>query len=103
MLTSHEILLKFRHDYRYEFAKVQVCYVDRGAPDDSSCADGNMIPVLEAYYFEVESAAGVKYIPYHRIRKISYAGAAIWERPEPVPAGTKHRLQKEMGNRFAQM
>ncbi len=83
MLKSHELLLKFRHDARFEFEKVRVCYVDRGAPNDTSCAGGKTIPELEAYYFEVESASGIKYIPYHRIRQILYAGIMIWERPEP--------------------
>ena len=85
MLKSHALLLKFRHDARFEFAKVRVCYVDRGAPDDCSCADRNTIPSLEAYYFEVESATGMKYIPYHRIRQIFYEGITIWERTEPIP------------------
>ena len=84
MLKSHELLLKFRHDARFDFAKLRVCYVDRGAPHDCSCADGREIPALEAYYFEVASATGVKYIPYHRIRLILYAGVTVWERPEQL-------------------
>jgi uncharacterized protein (UPF0248 family) len=87
MLKSHELLLKFRHDARFEFAKVRVCFVDRGAPHDCSCAEGNTIPVPEAYYLEVESSTGVKYIPYHRIRLILYAGITIRERRKPAPAG----------------
>jgi uncharacterized protein (UPF0248 family) len=91
MLKSHEPLLKFRHDSRFEFAKVRVCYIDRGAPRDCTCAEGNTIPVLDAYYFEVKSQAGLKYIPYHRIRQTRYAGVTVWERPEPAPAEPARR------------
>ena len=80
MLTSHELLLKFWHDSRYNFSDVHVEYVDRGAPGDRSAASGMDIPTLGAYYFEITSDQGVKYIPYHRIRKIMYNGKTIWER-----------------------
>ena len=78
MLTSHKLLLKFRYDARFTFAKVRVWYVDRGAPGDCSCVDGGHIPDLDAYYFEVESPSGAKPIPYHRIRAISYSGVHVW-------------------------
>ncbi len=80
MLTSHELLLKFRYDARFTFERIRVCYVDRGAPSDCSCADGPDITSLESYYFEVASATGAKYIPYHRLRLIKYAGVTVWEK-----------------------
>jgi hypothetical protein len=80
MLKSHELLLKYRHDARYIFSKVIVWYLDRGAPDDRSCVEGDEILVLDAYYFEIVSAHGTKSIPYHRIRKIAYDGTTAWER-----------------------
>ncbi len=80
MLTSHELLLKFWHDSRYNFQEVRVEYVDRGAPGDRSAISGTDIHILDAYYFEIISEQGVKYIPYHRIRKIMYDGTIIWER-----------------------
>jgi uncharacterized protein (UPF0248 family) len=80
MLKSHQLLLKYRHDTRYTFCDLQVCYVDRGALADMSCVNGSEIRALEAYYFDVASEHGNKYIPYHRIRKIAYAGETIWER-----------------------
>ena len=79
MLKSHELLLKYWHDARYVFDDLKVCYVDRGALADISCVSGGDIRALEAYYFEVTSDRGAKYIPYHRIRKISYAGEITWE------------------------
>ena len=80
MLRSHELLLKFRHDERFAFPKVRIWYADRGAPSDCSCAGGADIRDLEAYYFEVTTATGVKSIPYHRIRLIRYGGIPVWRR-----------------------
>ncbi|MGA2918073.1 DUF504 domain-containing protein [Methanoregula sp.] len=80
MLTSHELLLQYWHDPRYVFADVMVCYVDRGALGDRSCVNGSAIRVLESYYFEIGSGEITKYIPYHRIQKITYAGEPVWER-----------------------
>ena len=80
MLTSHALLLKFWHDSRYVFPEISVEYVDRGAPEDRSCVSGRDIRVLDAYYFEIVTEHGVKYIPYHRIRKLTYHGETVWER-----------------------
>ena len=79
MLTSHELLLKYWHDARYSFSEIIVCYVDRGALGDRSCALGKDIRALEGYYFKVVAGRDAKYIPYHRIRKITFAGETIWE------------------------
>jgi uncharacterized protein (UPF0248 family) len=80
MLTSHALLLKFWHDSRYVFPAVGVEFIDRGAPGDRSAVSGRDIRVLDAYYFEIVSEQGVKYIPYHRIRRLTYNGKTIWER-----------------------
>ncbi len=80
MLTSHQHLLKFWHDPRFAFSEVSVEYVDRGAPGDRSTVSGKDIRVLDAYYFEITSREGTKYIPYHRIRRIMYGTSIIWER-----------------------
>ena len=80
MLTSHELLLKFRHDSRYNFQEVRVEYVDRGAPGDRSAISGTDIRILDASYIEIISGQGVKYIPYYRIRKIMYNSKTIWEK-----------------------
>jgi hypothetical protein len=80
MLTSHGLLLKFWHDSRYVFPGVEVEFVDRGAPGDRSTVSGRDIRVLDAYYFEIVSEQGVKCIPYHRIRRLTYNGNIVWER-----------------------
>ena len=80
MLTSHELLLKFWHDPRYVFSEVHVEYVDRGAPGDRSTVSGRDIRILDAYYFEIATDQRVKYIPYHRIRKLTYESTIFWKR-----------------------
>ncbi|WP_321504900.1 DUF504 domain-containing protein [uncultured Methanoregula sp.] len=79
MLTSHALLQKYWYDARYSFPEIIVCYVDRGALGDRSCAHGGDIRALEAYYFEIATGRNTRYIPYHRIRKITYGGLTIWE------------------------
>ncbi len=80
MLTSHELLLKYYHDRRFNFEDVSVCYVDRGAPADENCVSGDRIAGLGPYCLEIASPSGVKEIPYHRILRISYQGMQTWDR-----------------------
>ena len=80
MRTSHTLLLKYFYDPRYSFAHVEVCYIDRGAPNDRSCVSGEHIVHLDAYYFERESPFGTTAIPYHRITRILYDGEPVWTR-----------------------
>ena len=67
MRTSHALLLRLYHDPRYDFGKVSVDYINRGAPGDRSSVIGERISRLEAGGMEIESAAGKTYIPYHRV------------------------------------
>jgi hypothetical protein len=80
MRKSHQILLKMRYDPRYSFDSVRVWYVNRGAPGDCSCVDGNLIQKLDAYYLEIATGDTTTCIPYHRIRKILYENIVVWER-----------------------
>lgn len=80
MRTSHTLLLKYFHDPRYSFDRVEVCYIDRGAENDRSCVTGDKIVHLDAYYFERESPHGTTPIPYHRITRILYDGVLVWTR-----------------------
>jgi uncharacterized protein len=80
MRTSHTLLLKYFHDSRYSFDRVEVCYIDRGAPNDRSCVTGDRIVKLDSYYFEREFPYGTTAIPYHRITRILYDGEPVWTR-----------------------
>jgi uncharacterized protein (UPF0248 family) len=80
MRTSHVLLLRYYHDPQYEFSKVAVEYVDRGAPGDRSAVTGDCIKGLEQGGMEIESEMKTKFIPYHRIRRISYDDKTMWEK-----------------------
>jgi uncharacterized protein (UPF0248 family) len=79
MRTSHALLLRLYHDPQYDFNKVRVDYINRGAPGDSSTVSGERIDRLGAGGMEIESATGKTYIPYHRILQILYEGLTVWE------------------------
>lgn len=80
MRTTHSLLLRLWHDPAFDIKKAAVEYIDRGAPNDRSTADGEYITNLDRDYFEVISTGGTKPIPYHRILKITYACIPIWEK-----------------------
>ncbi|KAF1077512.1 DUF504 domain-containing protein [Methanogenium sp. MK-MG] len=82
MRTTHALLLRIWHDPEFDINKAAVEYIDRGAPNDRSTAEGKYIKALDRYYFEVVTTEGTKPIPYHRIRMITYAGIPIWEPKE---------------------
>jgi uncharacterized protein len=78
MLTSHTLLQQYWHDNRFDHRQVRVWYIDRGAPDDRSVAEGEEIS-LEPYYLTIRTPAGEKPVPYHRILVITYAGTVVFE------------------------
>lgn len=80
MRTSHAILLRLYHDPQYDFSRVSVEYVNRGAPGDRSVVQGDRILKLEQGGMEIESVLGAVFIPYHRIRRITYDGKIMWEK-----------------------
>lgn len=86
MRTSHALLLRLFHDPQYDFRRVSVEYVDRGAPGDRSRVLGDKIVRLEQGIMEINSEMKTKFIPLHRIRRIDYDGETIWEKSlEPTP------------------
>jgi len=80
MRKSRELLLRFYHDPHCSFSGVKVCYIDRGAPGDESCVEGDRIRKLDSNYIEIETAVGVTPVPYHRITRVIYEGKPVWER-----------------------
>jgi uncharacterized protein (UPF0248 family) len=85
MLTSHRILQQYWHDDRYDAGQVRVWYIDLGAPEDRSVADGVNIG-LEPYYLNIRTPAGEKQIPYHRILIITYYGTVVFENRKIIGA-----------------
>jgi uncharacterized protein (UPF0248 family) len=80
MRTSHRILLRLYHDPAFDFSRVTVWYIDRGAPKDRSRLGGEQIRLLDRDYIETESAGRMTAIPYHRILTILYDGRVVWDR-----------------------
>jgi uncharacterized protein (UPF0248 family) len=80
MRTSRALILRLYHDPEYDFGKACVDYVDRGAPGDRSTAQGSQIRSLQQGGMEIQSGVETKFIPYHRIRRISYDGKMLWEK-----------------------
>ena len=78
MRTSHTLLLRLRYDPRFEFSKIRVEFINRGAAGDRSEIHGDSIIKLEAFGMEIESEQGSTLIPYHRIRRITYKGSTMW-------------------------
>jgi uncharacterized protein (UPF0248 family) len=78
MLTSHSLLQRYWHDKHFDIRHVRVWYIDRGAPDDRSRAEGPMIR-LEPYYMIVRSDESEKPVPYHRILLITYRRMVAFE------------------------
>ncbi len=77
MLTSHKLLQQYWHDDRYDIGKVQVWYIDRGAPRDRSSMRGPGIS-LEPYSMNIRTTDGEKPVPYHRILLITYEGNVVF-------------------------
>ena len=84
MRTSHALMLRLFHDPQYDFERVEVVYVNRGAPGDRSTIQGRRIHHLDQGGMEIESDASIVFIPYHRIRRISYDGKEIWRKGERI-------------------
>jgi hypothetical protein len=82
MRTSHAILLRLRHDPQFDFGKVEVEFVDRGARGDRSVVRGDKIIRLEQGWMEIEWENRPKFIPFHRIRSITYEGTIMWEKDD---------------------
>ena len=75
-----------RHDPHFDFSKTEVEFVDRGAPGDRSAVRGDKIIRLEQGWMEIESDMKTKFIPFHRIRRITYDGTIMWEKSDdPKP------------------
>ena len=83
MRTSHALLLRLMHDPQYDLSKAEIEYLDRGAPGDISAVKGNDIISLKSGVMEIRSDLLTKFIPIHRIRRISYQGEMLWEKRVP--------------------
>ena len=84
MRTSHALLLRLRHDTNFDFCRAEVEFVDRGAPGNRSTVRGDKIVLLEQGWMEIEWESKIKFIPFHRIRRITYDGTIMWEKSDEL-------------------
>lgn len=80
MRKSRALLLRLLHDPAFDFAKASVEYIDRGSPEDTSAVCGEHILRLEQGWMEIVTGSKVKFIPFHRILRITYDGCVLWEK-----------------------
>ena len=94
MRTSYALLLRLIHDPGYDLSKASIEYLDRGASGDISLVKGEDIISLESGIMEIRSDLKTKFIPIHRIRRISYQGEPLWEKRDVENFGAKEKTAK---------
>jgi uncharacterized protein (UPF0248 family) len=77
MTSPREILNRLKWKEGEDISEATVHYIHRGAPGDTKAISGAEIKKLESYYMELDAGTC---IPYHRIYKITYRGATIFEK-----------------------
>lgn len=90
MRTVRTVLNELRWREDRDFSKVGVEYVHRGAPGDLSSVTGRDILALEPWMMVIRREGrqgspvpGQAAIPYHRIVRVLYDGAPVFDRSPP--------------------
>ncbi len=76
ILILYELINKLKWHNEYDFNKVIIWYISRGAPEGKDYIKGNEIKRVGKKFLETAN----KYIPYHRILKIEYEGKIIFRK-----------------------
>ncbi len=100
MRTSYALLLRLIHDPGYDLSKASIEYLDRGASGDISLVKGEDIISLESGIMEIRSDLKTKFIPIHRIRRISYQGEPLWEKRDAENFGAKEKTANSRNKRL---
>jgi uncharacterized protein len=87
MRTSHALLLRLMHDPQFNFSLAEVEFVDRGASGDRSSVRGDKIIRMEQGWMEIEWMNKIKFVPFHRIRRITYDGTIMWAKSDDPKPG----------------
>jgi uncharacterized protein (UPF0248 family) len=77
MTGLRDILNRLRWKEGEDIGEATIYYIHRGAPGDVKAISGAEVKKLEPYYMELKAGTC---IPYHRIYKITYRGATIFEK-----------------------
>jgi uncharacterized protein (UPF0248 family) len=59
---------------------IKIDYISRGAPNDTSSIQGKDIVGIDSFYIEIHKIPYNSFIPYHRIKKITYDKQEIFSR-----------------------
>ena len=85
--TVRTVLNELRWREDRDFSKVSVEYIHRGAPGDLAAVSGSDILALEPWMMvirregrEGSPVPGQAAIPYHRIVRVLYDGAPVFDR-----------------------
>ena len=76
MNKVRDILNELKWQEKYDFGKVEVWYVHRGALYDTKKINGDDIITVEKTFLQTNDAM----IPHHRVFKIIYAGQVLFDR-----------------------
>jgi len=64
----------------YDFSKIEIYFINRGSPNDIAIINGSKILAIERGFIKLHSLPFETYIPYHRVRLITYNGEKVFER-----------------------
>ena len=76
MTNTRNILNKIKWSKDYDFSKIEIWYIHRGAPNDTKIIKGEDILKIDKTFIKTNSVM----IPLHRIFKIKYMGKTIFDR-----------------------
>ena len=76
MTNPRDVLNELKWKKDSDIVLAEICYIHRGAPDNTKIISGKNVVKLEKSFMQTNTAM----IPYHRIFKIAYNGKTIFKR-----------------------
>jgi len=73
-MNSRDLLNKMKWHDDYDFDRVKIYYISRGAEGGISSVSGSNVRELERHFFVTRDGE----IPYHRITKIEYGEEVVF-------------------------
>ena len=75
-----DVLNEIKWKGGYDLSKCTIYYINRGSPNDIGIVGGREIIDIGKGFLILEGDPYERYIPYHRIVKIEYEDAVIFEK-----------------------
>jgi uncharacterized protein (UPF0248 family) len=76
MNNPRDILNELKWREEYDLKKTLICYIHRGAQNNTKTINGEDIVKIEKSFIQIKTAM----IPFHRILKITYNDKILFER-----------------------